>query len=438
MTDRTSRSAPAPAPAVGRTVPGTFRIPGTRLRASRSVVLTRGSLVVAAVTLLAVGAPVAAVVHGVPVPLALLVTAVLSGTLLVAPARPRSATAVHLLALAGLGVLTAPGTVGPWPLPVTAMIGLAVLLVVLGLRTGWRTTAVAWGTSTVLTLVLVAATPCRWAEPEVWVSTLVVSSGSGLLIGAAAVLLGQRRSVGAELVAARQDAEQQAGARRAVEERARIARELHDVVAHSMSVVHMQAESAPYRVSDLPPAARAEFRTIAETSRTALREMRQLLGTLRGEDDAERAPQPGLSDLPALVASTRAAGLAVTLDVGGDGDSGDTGAAEVTGAADTVGRVTQLTVYRVVQEALGNVVRHAPGADTIVLVRVSTSAVAVTVTNAPVPLAPPPPADDGGYGLAGMRSRVAALDGTLDADPTADGGFRVAATLPRQPDGDPR
>ena len=74
------------------------------------------------------------------------------------------------------------GRVGPWPLPVTAMIGLAVLLVVLGLRTGWRTTAVAWGASTVLTLVLVAATPARWAEPEVWVSTLVVSSGSGLLI----------------------------------------------------------------------------------------------------------------------------------------------------------------------------------------------------------------------------------------------------------------
>ena len=174
MTDRTRRSVPdqtpahTPARTSARAVPGTFRIPGTRLRASRSVVLTRGSLVVAAVTLLAVGAPVAAVVHGVPVPLALLVTAVLSATLLVAPARPRSATAVHLLALAGLGVLTAPGRVGPWPLPVTAMIGLAVLLVVLGLRTGWRTTAVAWGASTVLTLVLVAATPDRWAEPEVW------------------------------------------------------------------------------------------------------------------------------------------------------------------------------------------------------------------------------------------------------------------------------
>ena len=431
MTDRTSRSAAAqsPARAPARTVPGTFRVPGTRLRASRSVVLTRGSLVVAAVTLLAVGAPVAAVVHGVPVPLALLVTAVLSATLLVAPARPRSATAVHLLALAGLGVLTAPGRVGPWPLPVTAMIGLAVLLVVLGLRTGWRTTAVAWGASTVLTLVLVAASPARWAEPEVWVSTLVVSSGSGLLIGAAAVLLGQRRSVGAELVAARQDAEQQAGARRAVEERARIARELHDVVAHSMSVVHMQAESAPYRVADLPPAARTEFRTIAETSRTALREMRQLLGTLRGEEDAERAPQPGLSDLPALVASTRAAGLTVTLDVLGAADSA---------VDDTVGRVTQLTVYRIVQEALGNVVRHAPGADTTVAVRVSDAAVEVTVTNAAAPLAPPPPADDGGYGLAGMRSRVAALDGSLDTGRTTDGGFRVAATLPHHPDGDPR
>lgn len=196
-----------------------------------------------------------------------------------------------------------------------------------------------------------------------------------------------------------------------------------------MSVVHMQAESAPYRVADLPPAARAEFRTIAETSRTALREMRQLLGTLRGEEDAERAPQPGLSDLPALVASTRAAGLTVTLDVLGAADSA---------VEDTVGRVTQLTVYRIVQEALGNVVRHAPGADTTVAVRVSDAAVEVTVTNAAAPLAPPPPADDGGYGLAGMRSRVAALDGTLDTGRTTGGGFRVAATLPHHPDGDPR
>ncbi|PZE60299.1 sensor histidine kinase, partial [Curtobacterium sp. MCPF17_001] len=330
---------------------------------------------------------------------------------------------------------------------------LSVLLVVLGLRTPWRTTAVAWGASTVLTLVLVAATPSRWDQPDVWVSTLVVSAGSGLLIGAAAVLLGQRRAVGAELVAARQDAEQQAGARRAVEERARIARELHDVVAHSMSVVHMQAESAPYRVTDLPPAAREEFATIAATSRTALREMRQLLGTLRGDEDAERAPQPGLTDLPALVGSTRAAGLAVTLDVRDDAATDDAAvddaavddaavddAAVDDAAVDVgaVGSVTQLTVYRVVQEALGNVVRHAPGADTTVIVQVSVAAVAVVVTNARAPLAPPPPADDGGYGLAGMRSRVAALDGTLDAGPTADGGFRVAVTLPRHPDGDPR
>ncbi|WP_367651870.1 sensor histidine kinase [Curtobacterium sp. MCPF17_052] len=240
------------------------------------------------------------------------------------------------------------------------MIGLSMLLVVLGLRTPWRTTAVAWGASTVLTLVLVAATPSRWDQPDVWVSTLVVSAGSGLLIGAAAVLLGQRRAVGAELVAARQDAEQQAGARRAVEERARIARELHDVVAHSMSVVHMQAESAPYRVTDLPPAAREEFATIAATSRTALREMRQLLGTLRGDADAERAPQPGLTDLPALVGSTRAAGLAVTLGVRDDAATDDSAVDDAAVDVRAVGSVTQLTVYRVVQEALGNVVRHAP------------------------------------------------------------------------------
>ncbi|PZE68717.1 sensor histidine kinase, partial [Curtobacterium sp. MCBD17_021] len=406
-----------------------IRIPGTRIRASWSVLATRGTLVVAAVTLLAVGAPVAAVVHDVPVPLALLLPAVLSATLLVAPVRPRTATAVHLVTLVGLGLLAAPGTVGPWPLSVTAIIGVAVLLVVLGLRTDWLTTSVVWGAATVLTLVLVAVVPARWDQTDVWVTTLAVSAGSWLVVGAAAVLLGQRRAVGVELRAARRDAEQQADARRTVEERARIARELHDVVAHSMSVVHMQAESAPYRVADLPAAARAEFATIAATSRTALREMRQLLGTLRGDEDAERAPQPGLGDLDALVASTRAAGLSVVLDV-------DPGTAPGDGIGDrSVDPVAQLTAYRVVQEALGNVVRHAPGADTAVTVTRQGSVLRVAVVNAAAPDAPPPPADDGGYGLAGMRSRVAALDGSLDAGPTPDGGFRVVAALPRRLDG---
>ncbi|MGL3200222.1 MULTISPECIES: histidine kinase, partial [Curtobacterium] len=382
------------------------------------VVVARLVLVVIAATLFAVAAPVTTVVYAVPVPLALLVTAVLSVSLALAPVLPRTASVAHLVAVAGLGALTAGSDVAPWPLPVTAIIGLGVLVVVLGVRTDWRLTAAVWTAATVLTLALVAVAPSRWEPADVWAATFVVSAGSTLLLAGAAVAIGQRRAVRVELAEARRDVELEQERRRTVEERARIARELHDVVAHSMSVVHMQAESAPYRVQDLPPEARAEFAAIAGTSRTALREMRQLLGTLRGGADAERAPQPQLADLPDLVERTRAAGIPVTLHL----DAAD----------DDAGQLAQLTAYRVVQEALGNVARHAPGASTVVTVGRHGAALLVEVTNhAPstgTVVAPPP--DDGGFGLAGMRERVAALGGTVEHGQQPDGGFRVAVTLP--------
>jgi signal transduction histidine kinase len=381
----------------------------------------RIGLVVVAGSLFAVAAPVTSVVYGVPVPLSLLVSAVLSITIGIAPWAPRTAAVAHLAALGALGLLTAGSSAGPWPVPVTGIIGLSVLLVVLGVRTTWRLTAVVWAAATVVPLVLVAVSPGRWDQADVWTASFVVSAGDTLILSAAAVVIGQRRSIRAELDAARRDADTEQARRRAVEERARIARELHDVVAHSMSVVHMQAESAPYRVADLPDGARAEFAAIAETSRTALREMRQLLGTLRGDEDAERAPQPRLVDLPTLVTVTRAAGIRVTLDVGDD--SG-------------VGRLTELTAYRVVQEALGNVARHASGASTVVTVGRHGSRLRVTVTNAApdVQGVPPAPPDDGGFGLAGMRERVTAVGGTIDHGPTTDGGFRVVADLPLHTD----
>lgn len=381
--------------------------------------------VVVVVSLFAVAAPVTAVFSGVPVPLALLVTAVLSASIGLAPLFPRTASVAHLVALAGLGVLTAHGTVGPWPVSVTSIVGLSVLLVVLGVRTTWRLTAVVWVAATLLTLLLIGVTPDRWGQVDVWATSFVVSAGDTLVVAAAAVVIGQRRTVREELAAARRDTELEQARRRTVEERSRIARELHDVVAHSMSVVHMQAESAPYRVADLPSEARAEFAAIAETSRTALREMRQLLGTLRGDADAERAPQPRLADLPALVQATRAAGIPVglRLDERLDPD------------LDEVDRLAQLTVYRVVQEALGNVARHAPGATTVVTVGRHGSALTVEVANTAPPAGSVPgaPPDDGGFGLAGMRERVAALRGTIDHGPDPDGGFRVAVSLPSHP-----
>ena len=207
-------------------------------------------------------------------------------------------------------------------------------------------------------------------------------------------------------------------ARRAVlEERTRIARELHDVVAHHMSLIAVQAETAPYRLSDLPESARAEFGSLSGVAREALAEMRRLLGVLRYDQPAGLAPQPQLSDLPALVASARRAGVSVELAVPramGDVPSG-----------------VAVCAYRIVQESLSNASQHAPGAAVSVTVGHDAGVVLLQVANGPGGPAGPSRSEPGsGHGLIGMRERVALLGGSLSAGPSAGGGFVVSAVLP--------
>jgi signal transduction histidine kinase len=224
-------------------------------------------------------------------------------------------------------------------------------------------------------------------------------------------------------------------ARRAVlEERTRIARELHDVVAHHMSMIAVQAETAPYRLGDLPDSVRDEFTGIAGAARGALTEMRRLLGVLRS-DAAEplKAPQPGLADLPELVATARRAGVEIELDAAGGNEP-----------PEPVG----LAAYRIVQEALANATRHAPGAPVRVEIRPWSRQLLIRVHNGP-PTAPAPEADVSeravafgaarasepsgaaeGHGLTGMRERAVLLGGEFEAAPTAEGGFEVDARLP--------
>jgi signal transduction histidine kinase len=207
-------------------------------------------------------------------------------------------------------------------------------------------------------------------------------------------------------------------ARRAVlEERTRIARELHDVVAHHMSLIAVQAETAPYRLSDLPESARAEFGSMSGVAREALAEMRRLLGVLRYDQPAGLAPQPQLSDLPALVDAARRAGVSVEL--------------AVPRAMGGVPSGVALCAYRIVQESLSNAGRHAPGATVTVSVGHDASAVLLRVANGPA--APAGPLVNGhgpGQGLSGMRERVALLGGSFSAGPAPDGGFVVSAVLP--------
>ena len=207
-------------------------------------------------------------------------------------------------------------------------------------------------------------------------------------------------------------------ARRAVlEERTRIARELHDVVAHHMSLIAVQAETAPYRLTDLPESARAEFGALSGVAREALTEMRRLLGVLRSDQPAGLAPQPQLSDLPALVNAARRAGVSVEL--------------AVPSALGNVPSGVAVCAYRIVQESLSNASQHAPGAAVSVSVGHEAGAVRLRVANGPGEAVGPAAGEPGsGHGLTGMRERVALLGGSLSAGPSAGGGFVVSAVLP--------
>jgi len=204
-------------------------------------------------------------------------------------------------------------------------------------------------------------------------------------------------------------------------ERARIARELHDVVAHHMSVMVVQA-SAARAVADRDPAAAEEaLRQIETSGRTGLAEMRRLLEILKSQEGEDgRAPQPGMAQLGALVEGMGATGLPVEVEVLGDPRPLPPG--------------VDLSAYRIVQEALTNTLKHAGGGEAHVLVRYDRDAVELEVVDEAGDSAPD--ADDAaGHGLIGMRERVQLFGGELDAGPRPGGGFRVWARLPAEPAG---
>jgi signal transduction histidine kinase len=199
-----------------------------------------------------------------------------------------------------------------------------------------------------------------------------------------------------------------------VDERARLARELHDIVSHAISVVVVQAEAA--KRDDLP-GTRQRLGTIESTARQALAEMRRLLEVLRSDDeDAVLDPQPSLAELPALVDHVRQTGLHVALQREGEARPLDPG--------------LELSAYRIVQEALTNVVKHASARSVSVSLRYGPRELTLVVEDDGVPASI---ALGNGQGLPGMRERVAMLGGSLEAGPGPDGGYRVLARLPIEP-----
>ena len=214
-------------------------------------------------------------------------------------------------------------------------------------------------------------------------------------------------------------------ARELEQERARIARELHDIVAHSISVVAIQTQAIRRRLGPEHPREIEDLRALEETARDAMGELRRMLGVLRADErGASLEPQPGIDQLPRLLDEARAAGTRVV--------------AEVEQPPRDLPAGLGLTVFRVVQEALTNVRKHAPRSAAHVSIAYGPGDVAVRIANEGSRDAVAEPGTGHGHGLLGMRERVSLYDGSMTAEPRPEGGFAVTVRLPLPPsDGSP-
>jgi signal transduction histidine kinase len=277
-------------------------------------------------------------------------------------------------------------------------------------------------------LGFVAALVLIWADVliadnstvDTLVFTLILVGGPflvGRIVNARIMLARELREK-----AARLEREQQESAKLAVaEERARIAREIHDVVAHNLSVMVVQSSAARRMIDRNPERANEALVSVEHTGREALAEMRRMLDMLRGDDEeVALAPQPSIDELDALLDRAREAGLDVNL--------------EVEGERRRVQSSVDLSCFRIVQEALSNTIKHADAEHAHVRLRYGSAEVEVDVTDDGRGVRPQSNGH-GGHGLVGMRERVAMLGGRLEAGYRADGGFEVRATLPLEPEG---
>jgi signal transduction histidine kinase len=315
-----------------------------------------------------------------------------------------------------------------WPWSAAGLIGHMAVLLLLTLRVRTRVSVEALALNLLLTYVIEGLLGAADFQPTgllaVILLTVVVVLGSALR---------GRREAKAQLVEQTSLTAEERARRTLLEERSRIARELHDVVAHHMSVISIQAQVAPHLVENPSDELKENLEGIRENALEALTELRRVLGVLRSEHPdtpdpvgepgtdtgtAPHTPQPTLDRLDALVENTRAAGLTVRV--------------EVQGTRGPLPQGVELSAYRIVQEALSNVLRHAPGATAAVRLAHHKHGVDVRVTNSP-PTGRVPLSRGAGHGLLGMRERAAMLGGTLRAGAAPDGGFEVAAYLPTSP-----
>ncbi|MFD9843941.1 histidine kinase [Streptomyces sp. JL1001] len=315
--------------------------------------------------------------------------------------RPVAAFWASMVATVFCGVLGSDGLWGP-----SAFMAQVVVLVVVAARTRPRTAAWMW------LLTLFFGMLLEGGDPSITAPVVTLSAFALLVVAVVQI----RRDAEREVTVQRTVTAVERDRRTLLEERTTIARELHDVVAHHMSVVAIQAEAAPYRVENPPPELEQAFVTIRENAVAALTELRRVLGVVRAEDyEAPDAPQPTLAALDGLLDNVRETGLETEK--------------VITGAVRELPQGVELSAYRIVQEALSNSLRHAPGASARVELGYVLGGLGLRVVNGP-PRGLVKPSPGAGHGITGMRERVAMLNGEMTAGTTDDGGYEVAVFLP--------
>ncbi|MFI1382660.1 histidine kinase [Embleya sp. NPDC020886] len=389
-----------------------------------SVGIARGLLYVAVVLTVGIQGAVLAGYPGVSGGLAFALGLAAGAPILLAPQRPLVAWWMSL------GATVACALAGEsnghdhiqWPWTAVGVFAQVVVMAYVAFHARLRIIVETWMITALLGLVLVRNAqhdPSHWGTmPAVAVITAIVM----VVVVAFRGRSDARRQLAVQSELTATERERSA----LLEERARIARELHDVVAHHMSVIAIQAEAARYRVDDPPPELLQSFVTIRANAVDALTELRRVLGLLRTEQEAETepgepprpAPLPTLDRLPDLLENVRAAGMTVEC--------------VVLGTPRPLPQGVDLSAYRIGQEALSNALRHAPGARVRVEVGYGPTGIALRVHNEPPPLPGPPAREGSGHGVLGMRERAAMIGGTLEAGHTPDGGYHVDVFLPTE------
>lgn len=341
----------------------------------------------------------------------ILATAVVIAPVFLLPFRHRWPAVILALCIALYGVAAFTGTLAPG-----VILAAALAMFVLALRSTRRTTLIAAGIAVLAVLALsLFAAVSGVLDPRVVQFAVIIAFAS-----AAGDATRSRRAYIVAVTERAERAEQtreSEALRRVSEERLRIARDLHDAVAHQISVISLNAGVASSSLETRPDAARDALAAIRTASRNVLGEIGDLLAVLRQSENASAAvaPQPGLTQLDELVGQFLSAGLDVTVRVEGD-------RARVPVAADIV-------AYRVVQEGLTNASKHGSPRRAHLLVSVDEDAVRIVITNPVAALTEAPTGLPGGNGLVGMQERVASVRGTVEGAPTA-GGYRLSAMIP--------